>query len=777
MRIAFIASSPYTQCQKLTELSSADADVDLLGQRLGEPDAGFVVHSFRAERGLAEAIEQVLAETTEPVDELLFYFAGYAVLNDERGPALLLDGERLGAFSLKRLRRVLAERARSSLCVLDTVPAFDGQMSPSDAVQTLASALADSSSGVHLIAASRPESAVFGRSPFSSLFELVLDWQSVSGTPVHVDGLFTAMRAEEALFAEVPAADYFPGAAPFELLRPVAPVWTEPPPPVIETPTVVETPREEQDFEHEPPVAEPLPASEPPEREENTPVKALVPEEALTPSEPPTQVEPATPSEPPAQSEALTPSEPPAQSEALTPSEQPAQSEALTPPEPPPLPPLPPRAPAKSMPPPLPKSGPAKSVPPPLPKRKPLEAPAIAAIPPAPPVPTIVEPIAPILEQPAPSAAAPVTAPATPEGWRALALERLTESLADGRHADALVHARVALSLAARDVETYRTLYMLFEKLGRPDGSWNVASVLDALGAADVNESMLAGLHRPEGLIAAKNILDDFEWKKRQLYPERDPALDALFHALGKASVEVGAETAQRKRRIPTLDAQTEQDPAKSTTTLARTLVWTARLFGIVVPKLYVVDSSSPDLTPAPTVEPIVLASKSLGSGLGLPELAFLWARRLVLFRPEHRIATFLTNAAELEDFVAAAQVFGAGTEKQFKRLEGDQKLFARGLKRHFRGIERGPLEAAASRIALGSLGPTVQAYRRSIELSAARAGLLACGDLTLALRMTERFPQHGALTLDEQSADLLVYSVSDEYAALRERLGVALKS
>ncbi|HVR21449.1 MAG TPA: hypothetical protein VMS65_17165 [Polyangiaceae bacterium] len=718
MRIAFIACSSYSQCQKLTELSSAEADVDLLGQRLSEPDAGFVVHSFRAERGLAEAVDQVLAETREPVDELLFYFSGYAVLNDERGPALLLDGERLSAFSLKRLRRVLAERARSSLAVIDTVPAFDGHTSPEDAVKTVASALVDESSGVHLLAASRPESLAFGRSPFASLFELVLDWQSVSGSPVRVDSLYTAMRAEEALFAQVPAAAYYPGAQPFELLRPTAiPPWSDPPPSVV-PPSVVKpaTPSVEPSI----PRADPLPEFggersleaearpplvsemrdararlEPPDPDEATPVQTAPVEAA------PVEAAPVEP----------TPVEP-------------------TPVEPTPL---------------------HKSVPPPLPKRKPTLAPP----PPAVDVPT---------------------APATPEAARAIALERLTECLADGRHADALGHARTALRLASRDVETYRTLHLLFEKLGRPDGSWNVACVLEALGAADVNESLLAGLHRPEGLIAAKNILDDYEWKKRQLYPERDPALDALFYALGNASVEVGAETAQRKRRMVSFDPATEQDPSKSTTTLARTLVWSARLLGLPTPKLYVVDGTGGDLTPAPTVEPIVLASKALGSGLGLPELAFLWARRLVLFRPEHRIVTFLTNAAELEEFVRAAQVLGGGNERSFKRLEGDTKLFARGLKRHLRGIDRAPLEAVANSIVREAIPSLVFAYRRSIELASARAGLLACGELALALRMTERFPQHGALTLDEQNADLLVYSVSDEYAALRERLGVALR-
>jgi hypothetical protein len=724
VRIAFIACSSYSQCQKLTELSSAEADVDLLGQRLSEPDAGFVVHSFRAERGLAEAVDQVLDEVTEPVDELFFYFSGYAVLNDERGPALLLDGERLSAFSLKRLRRVLAERAHSSLAVLDTVPAFDGQTSPADAVRTVASALADPNSGVHLLAASRPESLAFGRSPFSSLFELVLDWQSVSGSPVRVDGLYAAMQAEEALFSEVPAAEYFPGARPFELLRPTpAPQWSEAPPAVAERSAPEPVPP--------PPAAPSLEALLPPDPDEATPVAAPV-KKSLPPPLPKSK-----PSAPP----------PPLPSAAA-----PAPAEA----------PVPAAAPASAA---TPETAPAPVAPAPVAPPAPA---TVASGPPPPPV--RAAPVAPSFAESPPNAR-------SPEALRTVALERLTECLADGRYTDALEHARAALRLASRDPETYRTLHLIFEKLGRPDGAWNVACVLDALGVADVNESLLASLHRPEGLLAAKNILDDYEWKKRQLYPERDAAFDALFHALGNATIEVGAETAHRKRRLPTLEPGAEQDPAKSTTTLARTLVWSARLLGMPTPKLYVVDGASAELLIAPTVEPIVLASKALGSGLGLPELAFLWARRLVGFRPEHRVVSFLTNAAELEDFVHGAQVLGSGNEKAFKRLEGDAKLFARGLKRHLRGVARGPLEEAAARIAREAIPASVSAYRRSVELAGARAGLLACGDLSLALRMTERFPQHGAFTPEEQAADLCVFSVSDEYAALRERLGVALKS
>jgi hypothetical protein len=762
VRIAVIACSPYSACQKVTELSSAEVDVDLLGQRLSEADAGFVVHSFRAERGLAEAVDQVLSEASEPVDEFLFYFAGYAVLNDERGPALLLDGERLSAFSLKRLRRVLAERARSSLCVLDTVPAFDGQMSPKDAVNVLGAALAEPGSNVHLVASSRPESQADRRSPFANLFELVLDWQSVSGSPVRIDTLFSAMRAEEAMFAEVPAAEYFAGAEPFELLRPVPPpLWSEPPPSVSEQPAPSTdrdpipfarlpseiTPTNPRGFEGSAHVGKAEAERAQAEKAATEPARELP---AVAP--PPSDGDATIPDAAAVASPATEPSAEPATAPAA---EAAAEPSADAPPPPPPM-----REREVSgielVPGAVPKDAPAaeppkQSVPPPLPKRKPPAA-----------KPPLVE---------------PSTAPPTPEALRALELERLTESMADGRTFDAVTHARAALRIAPRDAQTYRALNMLFEKLGRPDGCWNVACVLDACGMADVNESLLAGLHRPEGLIAAKGVLGEEDWGRRLLYPERDPTLDALFVALGGAAVEVGAETARRKRRLPVLDAETEQDPAKSTTTLARTLVWSARLLGIPTPALYVVDGAPGELTPAPTVASAVLASKSLGSGLELPELAFLWARRLVMFRPEHRIAALLPNAAELEDFVRAAQVLGLGNDRSFKRLEGDSKLFARGLKRHLRVVDRAGFEAAARRISRESIAPMVSAYRRSIELAAGRAGLLASGELGLALKMTDRFPQYGPASLDEQKADLLTYAVSDEYAALRERLGVAVRS
>jgi hypothetical protein len=613
MRLALLASSSYSTSPELVELPNAEVDLDLLGQRLSEPDAGFSVMAFRAERRLGEAVEQVLSQISEPIEQLFFFFSGYAMISDERGPALLLDGERLGAFSLKRLKRLLSEKSQRSFAVLDTISAFDGEHTPRQTVEALAAGLFAPEASTHVLLASRPQAELSGGSPFTSLLALVLDWQSVKSEPLGADGLFAAMRAEESLFAALPAIEYFRGSATFDLLRPPG-------------------------------------------------------------------GSPSVPSIPP-------------------------------------------------------------------PSRAPSEFP--------------------------PPAFAGDVAPSAVE--RASALEQASAAGAAGDHAAAIAHLRTAVRADPRNAEAHRQLLAAFRSANRPDGAWNAACALDVLGHADVNESLLASAHRPEGLLAAQGVLHETDWQKKPLCSDRDPLLDAMFSALGDAVTELGVETARRKRRLPALDPASEQDPEKSTTMLARTLLWSARLLGILRPKLHVLESVAGDLAVAPVSESTMLAGKALGSGLGLPDLAFLWARRLVLLRPEHR-ALALFEPEELESLVRAAQAFGASNGAP-RGLDSDAKLFLRALKRHLRGASVSTAGDAARAVPPSGLRSRLAAFQRSVDRACGRAGLLACGNLELAVQLTERFPLKSDLDGNAQIADLLSFSVSEEYLTLRERIGIAVRA
>jgi hypothetical protein len=292
-----------------------------------------------------------------------------------------------------------------------------------------------------------------------------------------------------------------------------------------------------------------------------------------------------------------------------------------------------------------------------------------------------------------------------------------------------------------------------------------------------VNESLLADAHRPEGLLPAKDSLSEEHWMKRMLSPPRDGKLDEIFAALGDAVGEVGLETARRKRRLFVGDPSTEHDPKTSTITLVKTLAWSARLLGVGLPKVFIFPELETSFAVPACADPTICVNKALASGLEMTELAFLWSRQLAFLRPEHRPFLFFPSVSELAALLLATLSIGGAPGVPLKKLEDDAKLFARGLRRHLEAEDVARLEAVVAGFPLREASARVQGWVRAAELTANRAGLLACGSVELAAKLVRRFPLGGSVDAEEQVKDLLAYSVGEPYAALRDRLGVLVRS
>ena len=215
MRLAIVAASSYEENGQVSPIPNAELDVELFGSRLAEADAGFAVHAFPAQRGLADAMESLIAGLGERPEALIFYFWGYALQSKEHGPTLLLDGPKLSSFTLARLRRLAADAADVSLVVLDTTLAEGSTGEPLDAVRAMGRALSHGDSTVSsLISARSPEQRVAqGPPPFTGLLQMILDAQTGSESALTPETLFRAMQSEEVMFADIPAAGLFPRPA------------------------------------------------------------------------------------------------------------------------------------------------------------------------------------------------------------------------------------------------------------------------------------------------------------------------------------------------------------------------------------------------------------------------------------------------------------------------------------------------------------------------------------------------------------------------------------
>jgi hypothetical protein len=99
------------------------------------------------------------------------------------------------------------------------------------------------------------------------------------------------------------------------------------------------------------------------------------------------------------------------------------------------------------------------------------------------------------------------------------------------------------------------------------------------------------------------------------------------------------------------------------------------------------------------------------------------------------------------------------------------------GLRKHLESEDVDRVRKAVRKFPTENATTQMLAWARTVELAAGRAGLLACGDLSVAADLAERYPVGGQLTSQERIADMMSYCISDQYGKLREKLGIAVRS
>jgi hypothetical protein len=193
-------------------------------------------------------------------------------------------------------------------------------------------------------------------------------------------------------------------------------------------------------------------------------------------------------------------------------------------------------------------------------------------------------------------------------------------------------------------------------------------------------------------------------------------------------------------------------------------------VLGIEVPALYLRGDVEGAIQSALAESPALVASRSLGSGLDLPELAFLWGRSLFALRTEHQLSLAFETPEALAELLEAAR---AAVDKGAKLALPVNPDLVKALEKAFDAPKRERVKEL-----LGNVRDSrsrAEAVLASYELGAVRAGLLVSGDPGSAARLSERFP-FGRLTSTSRQIDaLLAFSVSDAYLGLRRRLGVAV--
>ncbi len=322
-----------------------------------------------------------------------------------------------------------------------------------------------------------------------------------------------------------------------------------------------------------------------------------------------------------------------------------------------------------------------------------------------------------------------------------------------------------AAARAPTHAPLYATAFEIYRRDGSVDGALLAAMALEELGAVSSDQRTLVDHARSVGPVRARAPIDEAAWGLLRA-PGYDEVLAALFAGIEDAAIRVKIESLREARKLPSMDRE-QRLSETSTASVVRTFQWAARFLGVRCPDLYAVDHV-PGIEVIQAREPSTALGRTVLSGRSAKDLAFLAARHLTYLRSEHHVLLYYPTRDELTELLFATVQLGLRESASAAASPEIRALRARLATRIDEPARRALIQAVQALDARGGQA-RIGAWMRGVELTAARAGLLLCGDLVTAAGLVRAETRAVAdLSTEERRGDLLAFCASRAHLALR---------
>jgi tetratricopeptide (TPR) repeat protein len=320
--------------------------------------------------------------------------------------------------------------------------------------------------------------------------------------------------------------------------------------------------------------------------------------------------------------------------------------------------------------------------------------------------------------------------------------------------------------------ESYHALYEIYRDSRQLDKAHCVAGALSMLKQASPEEASFFQKNRPSGLVRARQRLGEDTLRRHVMHPQQDRYFTAIMGVTARALAAARAQT-------PTaaLDASQVIDAASNQSRIAKVVKYIRDLLNVQMPDLIVRPNDAGDaqllnLKRGDSVRPTIVVMQNLISGKSEEELAFAFGRLLgELYLPHYSyVAVDRSSRKVKEVFMAALAIAGL-----LKGADPAAEAEAKRLRAFLSGAEVDQLRELVKRFEQSGGSTDVKQWAGAVELTCYRLGLIMSGDLQVAASMVSREElQVGSMfSPQEKLKELLLYSVSEDYFAVRKALGV----
>ena len=322
-------------------------------------------------------------------------------------------------------------------------------------------------------------------------------------------------------------------------------------------------------------------------------------------------------------------------------------------------------------------------------------------------------------------------------------------------------------------VESYKLLRRLYTESKRADASWCLCQALGVLNLAEPDEERFYKRHLAQDPAAAQSVLSEDDWAALT-HAEVDPLLTRIFALVQPVIIRARTQPLEATG----VDRRYAIDLTQHPYAISQTLHYAAGVFGMTPPLVFQNPNDAGGLGFLHAHEPsIVLGRAAFDPNFAMQPMAFVAGRHLAYYRPGFYVRHLVPTGTGLKAWLFAAIKLSAPQFPIAPELEGQVQEATTAMMAAFQGVERELLASQVSKLLTAGTTLDLKKWVAAIDLTADRAGMLLAHNLEIAAEVMRATEDGASVPGKDRMKEIVLFSISEPYLELRQKLGIAIDS
>ena len=320
-------------------------------------------------------------------------------------------------------------------------------------------------------------------------------------------------------------------------------------------------------------------------------------------------------------------------------------------------------------------------------------------------------------------------------------------------------------------VESYKLLRKLFTDAKKADPAWCLCQALSVLRLAEPDEERFYKKCRAESAAPAQAALDTAAWD-RLMHWDLDPLVTSIFAIIQPTIIRTRTQPIEAMGYDPRYAIDCSLHPYP----VSQTLFYVGGVLGMAPPLVFQNPNDPGALgmvharTPA-----IVLGRAAFENAPANQSMAFIAGRHMAYFRPGFYVRHLVPTGTGLKAWLFAAIKLCVPQFPVSVDLQGQVQEAMHAMAQDFHGAAKDKLASVVSKLLQAGGALDLKKWVASIDLTADRVGFLLAHDLQLTTEVIRGTEEASSVPVKERMKDIVLFSVSEEYFALREQLSITV--